>query len=69
MFKDFGRRLNRDIKRRADARMEANRRITMQVGVQRGTVLYPSSFCAAGHDADFVYGRCETNSSATFVKA
>lgn len=31
MFKDFGRRLQRDIKRRADARMEANRRITMQV--------------------------------------
>lgn len=31
MFKDFGRRLQRDIKRRADSRMEANRRITMQV--------------------------------------
>ena len=31
MFKAFGRRLQRDIKRRADARMEANRRITMQV--------------------------------------
>lgn len=31
MFKDFGRRLQRDIKRRADARMEANRLITMKV--------------------------------------
>ncbi|CAM9203946.1 unnamed protein product [Laminaria digitata] len=31
MFKAFGRRLQRDIKRRADARMEVNRRITMQV--------------------------------------
>ena len=35
MFKDFGRRLQRDIKRRADARMEANRLITMKVPTMR----------------------------------
>lgn len=35
MFKDFGRRLQRDIKRRADARMDANRRITMAVSNYR----------------------------------
>lgn len=35
MFKDFGRRLQRDIKRRADARMEANRLITMKVRCAR----------------------------------
>lgn len=37
MFKDFGRRLQRDIKRRADARMEANRLITMKVLLQADT--------------------------------
>lgn len=41
MFKAFGRRLQRDIKRRADARMEANRRITMQVHVSRTTHTLP----------------------------
>ncbi|CAM9502166.1 unnamed protein product [Ectocarpus sp. 12 AP-2014] len=34
MFKDFGRRLQRDIKRRADSRMEANRLITMKAGLR-----------------------------------
>lgn len=55
MFKDFGRRLQRDIKRRADARMEANRRITMQASVP---VCAPC--CANERSVRFVsLARCE----------
>lgn len=49
MFKDFGRRLQRDIKRRADARMEANRRITMQAGLKDVVQASPIEVNVIGH--------------------
>lgn len=49
MFKDFGRRLQRDIKRRADARMEANRRITMQAGLRDIVQAAPIAVNVIGH--------------------
>lgn len=49
MFKAFGRRLQRDIKRRADARMEVNRRITMQAGLKDVVQASPMEVNVVGH--------------------
>ncbi|CAM9563305.1 unnamed protein product [Discosporangium mesarthrocarpum] len=49
MFKDFGRRLQRDIKRRADARMEANKRITAQARLKEVVQAAPINVNVIGH--------------------